>query len=62
MVPVQDSTPAAIETALQAADASYAHLDDVQIKDEIEKLTQARPRGNPNRGTLENMLTQALAA
>lgn len=62
MVPVQDSTPAQIEQAEAAADASFANMSDGDIKDEIEKLTQARPRGNPSRATLENMLSQALAA
>lgn len=62
MVPAVDSTPADIEAAKEAADASYADMTDADIKDEIERLTKARPRGNPNRATLENMLTQALAA
>ena len=34
---------------------------DTEIKDEIERLTGARPRGNPSRATLENML-QSLTA
>lgn len=62
MVPAQDSTPAYIEQAEAAADASFASMSDTDVKDEIEKITGARPRGNPSRSTLENMLTQALAA
>lgn len=33
-----------------------ALMSDTQIKDKIEELTGARPRGNPSRATLENML------
>lgn len=51
-----------VEQTIAAADAAYAEMSDGQIKDEIEKLTQVRPRGNPSRATLENMLSQALAA
>lgn len=40
----------------------YEGMTDVELKDEIERLTQARPRGNPSRQTLEGMLTQARAA
>lgn len=43
------------------ADA-YEGMTDGQIKDEIEKITQARPRGNPSRITLIGLLEQALAA
>jgi hypothetical protein len=60
MVPAQDSTPTEIADAIQGA--AYPDMTDSDIKDEIERLTQARPRGNPSRTTLENMLSQALAA
>lgn len=58
--PAQDSTPQQIAEALKAADDAYGDMTDPQIKDELEKLTGARPRGNPSRGTLVEMLNQAL--
>ncbi|UIJ43792.1 hypothetical protein LZK98_11885 [Sphingomonas cannabina] len=61
-VPEKDSTPEEIERAIQAADAAYADMTDDQIKDEIAKITGSRPRGNPNRRTLEQSLSELLAA
>lgn len=40
----------------------FESMSDAEIKDELEKLTTARPRGNPSRATLVSMLTQALQA
>jgi hypothetical protein len=34
-------------------------MGDGEIKDEIEKLAGARPRGNPSRETLERLLIEA---
>lgn len=62
MVPPQDSTPAVIEQALQAADDAFADMDDEKIKGEIAKLTGSRPRGNPSRATLVQSLQELLAA
>lgn len=36
----------------------YQGLDDAELKDKIENLTGARPRGNPSRATLVGMLNQ----
>ncbi len=57
-IPVADSTPAEIEAAVDA----WADLSDAQIKDEIEKLAGARPKGNPSRGTLVSLLNGLMAA
>lgn len=62
LVPLQDSTPAEIEAAIAKADASFADMSDTDIKDEIERLAGTRPRGNPSRETLENLLNGLLAA
>ncbi len=39
----------------------YEGMTDVELKDAIEAKVGARPRGNPNRGTLINMLEEANA-
>lgn len=57
---------APLSTEMQAQEPQlpegYEDMSDTQIKDEIEKLTGARPRGNPSRETLERSLTELLAA
>jgi hypothetical protein len=62
MVPVVDSTPAMIESALKAADDAFPDMDDETVKVEISKLTGSRPRGNPSRATLVQSLQELLAA
>lgn len=62
MVPAQDSSPAAIEAALVAADETFAGMSDDQIKSEIAGITGSRPRGNPSRQTLEQSLKELRAA
>lgn len=62
VVPETPATEAEIDAALEAADAAYAAMSDADIKDEIEKLSGVRPRGNPSRATLESALTELLAA
>ena len=39
----------------------YEGMTDVELKDAIEAKVGARPRGNPNRGTLITMLEEANA-
>lgn len=36
----------------------FPELTDAQLKEEIEKLSGAKPRGNPSRNTLENSLKE----
>ena len=43
-------------------DALFPEFSDVQLKDEIEKITSVRPKGNPKRETLENALKELLEA
>jgi hypothetical protein len=62
MVPVQDSTPSAIEQALQAADDAFSGRTDEELKADIAELTGSRPRGNPSRATLVNSLQELMAA
>jgi hypothetical protein len=62
MVPPVDSTPAAIEKALEAADDSFPGMDTEALKVEIESITGSRPRGNPSRATLVASLTELRAA
>jgi hypothetical protein len=62
LVPEKDSTPAEIDAAVKAADDAYAAMNDGQIKDKIEELAGARPRGNPSRATLVSMLSSLEAA
>jgi hypothetical protein len=62
MVPVQDSTPAAIEAALRAADDAFPDMDDEAVKVEIAKIRGSRPKGNPSRATLVQSLQELLAA
>jgi hypothetical protein len=62
MVPVQDSTPAAIEEALKAADDAFAGFSDEEIKTEIAAITGSRPKGNPSRTTLVQSLQELQAA
>lgn len=50
----------AAQTITEPADA-FAHMDDSQIKDEIARLTNVRPKGNPSRATLVGMLTDLQA-
>lgn len=40
----------------------YEDMSDAQLKDEIERMTGARPRGNPARSTIVSMYEQAKAA
>ena len=47
---------------LQQVDDQFADMSDGKIKDELERLTGSRPRGNPARATLVSMLETALAA
>lgn len=61
-IPVEETPPEAIDAMVQAADDAFADMSDAQIKDELEKLTSARPRGNPSRATLVSMLETAMAA
>ena len=55
-----------LSTQLQEQEPSpptgFEEMSDAQLKDEIEKIAGARPKGNPSRTTLETMLEQALAA
>lgn len=46
----------------EAIEALFPELTDAQIKDEIEKLTGSKPRGNPSRATLEASLKELQAA
>lgn len=62
MVPVVDSSPAAIEQALQAADDAFAGRSDDELKADIAELTGSRPRGNPSRATLVSSLQELMAA
>lgn len=62
MVPVQDSTPAAIEEALKVADDAFAGRSDEDLKADIAELTGSRPRGNPSRATLVQSLQELMAA
>lgn len=62
MVPATDSTPAAIEQALQAADDAFAGRSDDDLKADIAELTGSRPRGNPSRATLVSSLQELMAA
>jgi len=61
-VPVEQNSPEEIAAIVQQADDAFAEYSDVQIKDELEKLTGARPRGNPSRASLVSMLETAMAA
>lgn len=62
IVPVQEPSPAEVDAIVKAADDAFADLSDTQIKDELEKLMGARPKGNPSRATLVSMLETAMAA
>lgn len=62
MVPVQDSTPAAIEQALKAADDAFEGFSDADLKSEISRITGSTPRGNPSRPTLVQSLQELQAA
>ena len=42
----------------EAIEALFPELTDAQIKDEIEKLTGSKPRGNPSRETLVKSLQE----
>jgi len=61
-VPVVEPTPAEVEEIIQKAEDAFAELSDDQVKDEIEKLTQVRPRGNFKRETLVKMLDELTQA
>lgn len=62
VVPAAEKSPDEIDVIVQAADDAFAEYSDGQIKDELEKLTGARPKGNPSRQTLVSMLETAMAA
>lgn len=62
MAPVNDSTPAEIDAALQAADDAFPGMTDDALKEEITKLVGSRPRGNPSRATLVSSLLELQAA
>lgn len=63
MVPSYDEpSPAEVDKVMQAADDAYAGKSDDQLKDEIEALAGARPRGTPKRSTLIAMLGELKAA
>lgn len=57
VIPEAQATPEQIDAAERAADASFADKSDEELKSEIARLAGSRPRGNPNRATLESMLT-----
>lgn len=61
-VPTVEPSPEEVDAAIQAADDQIAAMSDTDIKDELEILTGARPRGNPSRATLESLLETARAA
>lgn len=61
-IPAVEQSPAEIDAIVQSADDAFAEYSDSQIKDELEKLTGARPRGNPSRQTLVSLLETAMAA
>lgn len=51
--------PIAEPPAHDPAPADITTMGDAEIKDEIERLAGARPRGNPSRDTLERLLAEA---
>lgn len=66
---VEASRPGPIEyvspepaTENEAVSHPYFDLDDAALKDKIEALAGARPRGNPNKATLVGMLNDLEAA
>lgn len=63
-VPEVEASPEEIDAWEQvAADPDIATIDrKAELKDEIERLTGARPKGNPSEETLSQMLEQAKAA
>lgn len=65
-VPETDFTPEQIADVVEHADSQVevdlAGETDDQIKDRIAGLTGARPRGNPNRATLDQMLRELTTA
>lgn len=58
VVPAEEPKPEQIEQAIDAADAAYADLTDDELKERIALKAGARPKGNPSRATLENMLME----
>lgn len=62
VVPEKALSEPEIDAVIKAADDAYAGLSDTQIKDEIAELAGERPRGNPSRATLVNMLDNLKAA
>lgn len=46
----------------QEIDALFQEYSDAELKDEIEKIAGARPKGNPSRSTLETSLKELLEA
>ena len=63
-VPVPENPPTnqEIDQAQETANAAFPELSDDQLKDEIAKISGAKPRGNPKRATMESMLTELLEA
>lgn len=61
VVPAEVATEAEVDAALAAADAAFVGTDD-ELKDAIAKLAGARPRGNPNRHTLEQIYSELVQA
>lgn len=64
IVPVQEPSPEEVEQAEAAAGGGDADpfegKTDAQLKDDIEELCGARPRGNPSRPTLTATLQELL--
>lgn len=54
--PVVEPAREEVDRIIQAAEDAYAGKSDTDLKDEIETLAGARPRGNPSRATLVSML------